>query len=259
VPTDTDTIQDHLETEPGSEKNRSHRPSASVPKISAVVKGKDAQFRPWSETASVTSLSSSGAGLFLGRDCPVGCLVSLMLPMPGHLRRYDQDKRFYRVWGLVQYCYEAGGDNEAGFHVGVALIGRDAPESYQRDPACCYRVAGMDRNGLWKIEELESTFKKRVAVRYWNSIETSLYQLDDELRSVASEHTVTENVSETGASVFSDLRLSVGDRIKFQTSVPPFSSLCVVRHRRIGVDNRTRLHLQFVENPFPVLEVDEPI
>ena len=224
-----------------------------------MVKGKDARFKPWSETASVTSLSSSGAGLFLARECPVGCLVSLMLPMPVHLRRYDQDKRFYRVWGLVQYCYEAGGDDDAGFHVGVALTGRDAPESYQQDPACCYRVAGMDRNGLWRIEELESKFKKRAAVRYWNSIETSLYQLDDELRSVASEHTVTENISETGASVFSDLRLSVGDRIKFQTSDPPFSSLCVVRHRRIGADDRTRLHLQFVENTFPVLEVEEPI
>ena len=259
MPADIDTILDPLEHEAEPEKNRAHRPVASVPKMSAVVKGKDAQFRPWSETASITSLSSSGAGLFLGRGCDVGCLLSLMIPMPVHLRRYDQDKRFYRVWGLVQYCYEAGGDDGAGFHIGVALIGRDAPESYQRDPTCCYRVAGMDRTGLWKIEELESTFKKRTAIRYWCSIETLLYQLDDELRSVASEHTVTENISETGASVFSELRLSVGDRIKFQTSDPPFSSLSVVRHRRIGVDNRTRLHLQFVENAFPVLEIEEPI
>lgn len=230
-----------------------------MPKVSGVVKGKDANFRAWSETASLTSLSSSGAGLFLGRECPVGCLVSLMLPMPAHLRRYDHDKRFYRVWGLVQYCYEASGADGSGFHAGVALIGRDAPESYQQNPAQSYRVAGMDRNGLWSVEELETEFKKRGSVRYWNSIETTLYQVDDQLHTRAAEQTVTENISDSGASVFSDLRISVGDRIKFQTSDPPFSSLCVVRHRRIGIDNRTRVHLQFVENTFPVLEVEDPI
>jgi hypothetical protein len=179
--------------------------------------------------------------------------------MPTHLRRYDHDKRFYRVWGLVQHCYEAAGSDEAGFHVGVALIGREAPESYQQNPTQCYRVSGTDRNGLWKVDELETKFKKRGAVRYWNAIEAALYQLDDELRSLAAEQTVTENISETGASVFSDLRISVGDKIKLQTSDPPFSSLCVVRHRRIGIDNRTRIHLQFVENTFPVLEVEDPI
>lgn len=259
MPTDTQTNAEIFKVEEGSKHQPAGRPTAAVPKISVVVKGKDAQFRPWSETAVLTSLSSSGAGFFLGRQCPVGQLVALMLSMPVHFRRYDQEKRLYRIWGLVQYCYEAGGSEEPGFHVGVALIGREAPEEYQRDPTRCYRVAGMGRNGLWKIESLDNTFKKRGAVRYWNSIETSLYQLDEELRSVASEKTVTENISETGASVFSDLRLSVGDRIKFQTSDPPFSSLSVVRHRRIGVDNRTRVHLQFVENAFPILEVEEPI
>src|SRR4029079_13220789 len=122
-----------------------------------------------------------------------------------------------------------------------------------------YRVSGMDRNGLWKVEELETSFRQRSSVRYWNSIEASIFQLDDDLHSIASEKTVTENISETGASVYSDLRVSVGDRIKFQTSDPPFSSLSVVRHRRIGVDSRTRVHLQFVENIFPVLEVEDPI
>src|SRR4051812_26051170 len=129
-------------------------------KMNIVVKGKDESYRPWSETATISSLSSSGAGFSIPRKCSVGRLVSLILSMPGHLRRYDMDKRLYRVWGLVQYCYEAGGD-DSGFHVGVALIGRDAPESYLRDPVQSYRIAGTDKNGLWKIEELESSFKSR--------------------------------------------------------------------------------------------------
>src|SRR5262249_35595441 len=162
---------------------------------------KDRNFRPWSETADATSLSSNGAGFFLSKECAVGRLISLIMAMPEHLRKYDHDKRLYRIWGLVQYCYEAGGDEASGFHVGVALIGRDAPESYQKNPMQSFRVAGMDRNGLWKIEELETSFKPRTSVRYWNSIEASLNQLDEEQHPIAVERTVTENISETGASV----------------------------------------------------------
>jgi hypothetical protein len=233
--------------------------TANVPKISVVVKGKDEGLKPWSETAEVTSLSTSGAGLFMKAECPVGRLVALMMPMPLHLRRYDQDKRLYRVWGLVQYCYEAGGDEQAGFHAGVALIGKDAPSSYGRNPMTSYRVCGMDKNGLWKIEELETSFKQRASTRYWNSLDVSLYQLDDEQHSIAAENTVTENISETGALVFSELRVSVGDRIKLQSNSPPFSSLSIVRHRRLGADDRHRIHLEFVENNFPILEIEAPI
>src|SRR3982750_2361768 len=71
--------------------------------LTAVVKGKDRDFCPWSEKAVVTSLSSNGAGLFMRGPCAVGGLISLLVPLPRHLRRYDLDKRLYRVWGLVQY------------------------------------------------------------------------------------------------------------------------------------------------------------
>jgi|SRR6185436_9928406 len=223
--------------------------------LTAIVKGKGGDFRPWSQTAEITSLSSSGAGLFMPRACEAGRLVSLMLPMPESYRRYDHDKRLYRVWGLVQYCYEAGGDN-TGFHVGVALVGRDAPPSYQDDPMTSYRVCGMRKNGLWKIAELDTAFKQRKSARYWNSIDVTIFQLDDDLNTKAGTVTTTENISETGAAVFADLRVAVGDRIKFQSSAPRFSSLSIVRDRRIGHDDRTRIHLEFVENPFPVLELE---
>lgn len=229
---------------------------ASPQNLTAVIKGKDEKFASWSESAEVTSLSSSGAGLFLPVACSVGRLVSLMLAMPPLLRRYDHDKKLYRVWGLVQYCYEAGGES-SGFHVGVALIGKDAPESYSQDPMQSYRVCGTRKNGLWRIDELDTSFKQRASARYWNSIEGSIFLLDDEMHSKAQQDVVTENISETGAAVFSDLRVAVGDRIRFRTTAPSFSSLSVVRDRRIGIDDRMRIHLEFVENAFPILELKE--
>jgi len=242
----------------GTTSHRKNSRARATPYLNVIIKGKDGKFRPWSETAQVTSLSSNGAGLFMSIACSVGRLVSLMIAMPRHLRKYDHDKRLYRIWGLVQYCYESGGD-PAGFHIGVALIGKDAPDSYTSSPMQSYRACGMDKSGLWKVEELETSFKQRAAMRYWNSIEASIFQLDDEQHSIAVHDTVTENISETGASVFSDLRLSIGDRIRFQTSSPAFSSLSVVRHSRIGLDDRTRIHIEFVEKAFPILEIESPI
>ena len=250
-----------ISDEPGDDglsRLRSVRPPVT-PKLSAVIKGKDRNLKPWSETADVTSLSSSGAGFFLTVPCEVGCLVSLLLPMPVGLRKYDHEKRLYRVWGLVQHCYEAGGDNSTGFHVGVALIGKEAPAGNVLQPNRSYRVSGMDRNGLWKVEEVDRSFRKRSSMRYWNAIETTLYQLDEELHHISVEKTVTENISETGASVFSELRIAVGDRIRFVSSAPAFSSLSVVRHRRIGIDDRTRIHLEFVGDYFPILEIESPV
>ena len=230
-----------------------------VPKLSAVVKGKDKAFKPWSETAEVTSLSGGGVGFFVARACEPGRLISLIMPMPQHLRKYDYDKRLYRIWGLVQYCYEAGGVQSAGFHVGVALIGKDAPPSYSHDPNQSYRVCGMDRKGLWKVDELDRSFKKRASLRFWNSIEASIYKLDSAQQTIAAENAVTENLSEIGASVLCDLRLSVGDQIKFQTSSPPFSTLAIIRHRRIGPDDRLRIHIEFLDNAFPIYAIEAPI
>ena len=230
--------------------------AASKLNLTAVVKGKDEKFSAWSESSEITSLSSSGAGLFIAVPCPVGRLVSLMLPMPAELRRYDLDKRLYRVWGLVQYCYQAV-TGPAGFHVGVALIGKDAPESYAKDPMQSYRICGMRKSGLWRIEELDTSFTQRLSARYWNSIEGYIVLLDDSMKTRAQENVVTENISESGAAVFSELRVAVGDRVKFQTHSPLFSSLSVVRDRRIGADDRMRIHLEFVENPYPILEIKE--
>jgi hypothetical protein len=257
--TDSKILNEDEPKNPDRSVSRTSKTISSLPKMSAVVKGKDRDRKPWSETAEITNLSSGGAGFFMSACCEAGSLVSLIMPMPPHMRKYDHDKRLYRVWGLVQYCYQTGGDEPSGFHVGVALIGKDAPESYSEQPNQSYRICGMDRGGLWKVEELERSFKKRSSVRYWNSIETSLFQLDDDNHSISTEKTVTENISESGASVYSNLRVSVGDRIKFQTSCPAFSSLSIVRYRRIGVDDRTRIHLEFVENSFPILDIDAPI
>src|SRR4051812_38861578 len=103
--------------------------------LHAVVKGKRTGDRQWKEVADLLTFSSTGASFNLRRECEVGTLVSLMIPLPSHLRCYDFDKEFYRTWGLVQHCEPITASKEGKrFHIGIAFIGKTAPGATQKIP-----------------------------------------------------------------------------------------------------------------------------
>lgn len=228
----------------------------SVTSIHAVIKAKDSDRGDWKEIADIASVSATGAGFYIQSECRVGTLLSLVLPLAPHLRCYDHDKELYRVWGLVQHCQPLSGDDLVGYHVGVAFIGKTLPESYAENPSQGYRICGIDEDGLWKITESRSEFKVRRYARYWTNVDPYLALIDAKKDAVLGERTCSENVSKSGAAVFSTLEAHVGDRIKFICEKFDFSGLAVVCNRQVGKDGKERLHLNFVENSFPVEKLD---
>ena len=234
----------------------SERANPNSISLYTVVKVKESNDSFWKEVADVVSVSSSGAGFYLKRECQVGRLVSMMLPLPSHQRSYDHDKELYRVWGLVQHCHMLSAEEMTGYHVGVAFIGKHPPESFRDDPTQSYRITGMNDDGLWKIKEASSAFKTRKHVRYWKAIDLYLAVVDSKKEAGAGQKAVTENISQSGAAVISELDVNVGDRVKFISEAYDFSGLAVVCNRKIGEDDRQRLHLQFVESAFPIEEID---
>ena len=216
----------------------------------SVVKAKEKRGEAWKEIADVLTASATGAELVLPRECRVGQLISLLIPLPAHLRCYDHEKDLYRVWGLVQHCTPL--KKQESFHIGVAFVGKDAPRSYDRDPSQTYRVCGMRENGLWKVDEAQTPFKLRKDTRHRKRITFYLALLDAQRTDIGGEHATTENISRSGAAIYSSLEISVGDRVKFISEEYDFSGLAVVCNREIARDKRTRIHLHFVENPFPV-------
>lgn len=218
----------------------------------AVVKSKDADNKPWKEVADVMSFSAGGLAIHIERECKVGRLISMMLAMPAYMRCYDHDKELYRVWGLVQFCQPLNEAGREGFHVGVAFIGKNPPDSYTENSDQSYRIRGMDDDGLWKIDEAKSSFKPRRHLRYWNSVELYLALLNGKRDTIGGEWTTTKNVSKRGAAVFTTLDVGVGDRVKFISEKFDFSGLAVVCNKQLGADGKMRLHIQFVENDFPV-------
>jgi hypothetical protein len=227
--------------------------------VQAAVKVKTNEEDIWKENVDLISLSRTGAGFYMTRACQVGQLVSLLLSMPTKLRCYDKDKEFYRIWGLVQHCSYYSGEDGETYHVGVAFIGKNVPFSFNQNPLQSYRVSGMNKDGLWKIIEAANSFIIRREPRYWVSLNASLSALDAGENLITDEKALIENISQSGASLQSDLKVEVGDSVKFNCPAHKFSALAVVRHRQVKDSRFSHLHLEFVDDRFPVLELGFPI
>ena len=229
---------------------------ASTTRLHAVIKGREQDNGHWKEVSEILSYSSTGSSFNLSHRCEVGTLISLILPLPIHMRCYDQDKEFYGVWGLVQHCQPTtAADDETNYHIGVAFIGKFAPDSYKDNPLQHYRISGVKGDGMWNLAESKTPFKKRAGVRFWQSVDLYLALIDTKDGSRGGERTITENVSRNGAAVFSNLTVGIGDRVKFISEKYDFSGLAIVCNVQICEDGRKRLHLRFIENKFPVTKL----
>lgn len=236
---------------PAVEKRQTSRLSLS---LSGVVKVRESKDSFWKEAAVVTSVSINGAGFHVRRKCRVGQLVSVAIPMPLRLRCYDYKKRIYSIWGLVQYCSPVSveGAEEDDYHIGVAFIGKDAPTDFRENPEQSYRLSGIGEDGLWKVQKAERSFVTRRHVRFWASIAVSISVLDEQEIVIEDEQTQTENISFSGAAVYSNLDANIGDYVKFTCEAHNFDALAIIRNRKTGTDNRSKLHLEFVNARFPV-------
>ena len=209
----------------------------------------------WKEVTKVTSVSKTGAGFTLSRPCPIGGLVSIVLPMPEEFRLYDFAAELYSIIGLVQYCHSAPVEGHTVYHLGVAFAGSSLPESYQADPMQSYRITGAAPGGLWAITEAKAPFKERATARFSITLEVTISLLKKAGREVNKEQTITRNISSTGAGVVCSLETKIGDRVKFACEEYGFYTLAVVRNRKQVSEQITTLHLEFIDNKFPLEKV----
>ena len=226
--------------------------------LSAIVKGQDGDDIFWKETAMISTVSKTGASFNLLRECKIGRLISLIMPMPADLRSYDTDAELYRVWGLVQHCNPILTEEFECYQIGIAFIGKNAPESFKLNPLQSYRISGVDENGLWNAIEAKREFVSRKHPRFVVSLEVNLAALDGDGNILAAEDTTTENISLSGAAVFSTLNVKIGSQINYTCRIHDFSSLAVVRNIKTVDARMSILNLEFVKNLFPIRETFLP-
>jgi hypothetical protein len=206
----------------------------------------------WSEMTSLISVSQHGAGFYLRRRSEVGQLLFLTMPLPSYLRLFDQTAPQYGIWSIIRHSNPNAVADPTGYYTGVAFVGRYAPAGYKQNPLGFYKITGVKKDGLCKIEPDESIMSPRRHSRHQIPVEVFIAVLDERKNIVSGERTVTENISSGGAAVFSLLDVKVGDIVKVISEQHNFSAFAVVRNHRVGKDNLPRLHLQFDGVQFPL-------
>jgi hypothetical protein len=215
----------------------------------------------WVEMSRLIDVTPFGAKLRLKRPTETGRLLQLTLPMPRPLRCFDHIEDQYRVWSLVRNLTLLDPTREKGalVEIGVAFVGKHPPRSFELDPTRRYEVAQSSiEAGLWAVKEesaeslAEDWANKPRETRHNIPTEVLIEVFAKDGGFSESEKTVTENISQHGAAVFTTLNLSAGRFVKVSSEQSRTSVLGVVRTHRLGPDGIARLHLEFVGSEWPL-------
>lgn len=214
----------------------------------------------WTEISHLVDVTPFGARLRLKRPTETGRLLLLTMSMPRQLRAFDHVEDQYRVWSLVRNArrLDPKTSNGAVIEIGVAFVGKRPPESFQKDPATRYEIANL-QTGLWIIQEESSAVlsevdespDKRDESRHTIPTEVTIEVFGEDQASPQIESTVTENISRSGAAVFTVMNLERGRFLKVSTR-DGIEVIAAVRNRSIGPDGIARLHLQFIGSEWPL-------
>jgi len=217
------------------------------------VRGRDSLDYEWTEISRLIDVTPYGARFGLSRPTEPGRLLHVTLAMPRSMRCFDHVEDQYRVWSLVRNVrlLTPAESSTAPIEAGVAFVGKHPPASFLTDPSQRYDIHTQGKSGLWTVREDIQT-DKRGATRHTIPIEVSIEVFGTSDDSVVSEKTVTENISRTGAAVFTSLNIERGRFVKITSEYPPVSAIAAVRARRVGPDGIPRLHLKFVGSEWPL-------
>ena len=241
-------------SEGGKERRRRERMRLALP---VRVRCRESAQEEWTEQSRLIDLTPFGAAFTLTRPVDTGRLLHLQMPMPRQLRCFDHIEDQYRVYALVRRLKPAGEDASGRqlFELGVAFIGKHAPASYAADPATRYEInPSREAGDMWSPEEQKAkrSYVETRETRLTLPVEVIIEVLDEHGAKVESEQTVTENISRSGAAVFTSLKLERGRFVRLRSARYSLAVLAIVRGRRKGADNIDRLHLEFIDRQWPL-------
>jgi len=179
----------------------------------------------------------------------------MTIPMPRQLRVFDHLEDQYRIWAIVRYMKPNTSATGAAFDVGVAFIGKRAPASYEQEPWKRYDVATTSFEALTNADNALKPLAsedQRSYTRHNIAVDMRLETLGETGEVTESEHTVTENISAKGASLFTTLELPVGRFVRLTSEQYKITAYAAIRSRSTGADGVPRIHVEFIDREWPL-------
>ncbi|HBR58544.1 MAG TPA: hypothetical protein DEA22_13915 [Blastocatellia bacterium] len=218
----------------------------------------------WNEVTRLEDVSAFGAGFRLKRPIKRGRLVVVSVPMPRQLRCFDYLEPQYRIWALVRRCVQVQPSNGSPtYSIGLAFIGKNPPTSFMENPSKLYDISDRVDGGLWQLVEmsdkpdesdLPTELRRHTRFPIPESLIIELLDHDGNVKS--SEISVTENISVGGAAVFTSFDVKAGTFLRVRSERHNITIISVVRGLHTGADGITRLHIEFIDNLFPLGGID---
>jgi hypothetical protein len=227
-------------------------------KLPVRIRCREAANVEWTEVTRLLDVTPFGAGFTLKRPIERGRLLHMTIPMPRQLRVFDHVEDQYKVWALVRYVKQANppDSKQLLFEVGVAFIGKQPPRSYEADPARRYDIGALKPGELVAIEEeaLTETHSsdKRSQTRHNIPVDMLIETFKDNGEVEFSEQTVTENISQQGAAIYTTLSLPIGRFIRVSSQQYKTSAYAAVRGYSIGPAGMPRIHVEFIDREWPL-------
>ena len=206
----------------------------------------------WTEVTRLTNVTPFGAGFTLKRPTEKGRLLHMTIPMPRQLRVFDHVEDQYRIWAVVRYM-KASAAEKGVFDVGVAFIGKRPPASYEKEPWKRYDISQTTFQAAKPSDEILIPFAdQRAYTRHNIAVDMRLELIDTTGAVVQSEHTVTENISAGGATIFTTLDIPQGRFIRLTSEQYGITAHAAIRSRSVGPDGVPRIHVEFIDKEWPL-------
>ncbi|HEY3040925.1 MAG TPA: hypothetical protein VGJ66_19455 [Pyrinomonadaceae bacterium] len=222
------------------------------------IRFREADGNEWNEITRLIDVTPFGAGFKLKRPIEKGRLVHMTMPMPRQLRVFDHVEDQYKVWAIVRYVKSAAatGSTTPIFDLGVAFIGKHPPRGYEENPARRYEIDGPTSEHLNTIEEWTPTeltsLDNRVQTRHNIPVDMLVESFNEKGEVELSEQTVTENINEKGAAIYTTLSLPVGRLIRLSSVQYKVTVYAAVRGQSMGPEGVRRLHVEFIDREWPL-------
>ncbi len=214
------------------------------------VKVRETPDHEWTEMTRLMNVTPFGAGFTLKRPTEKGRLLHMTIPMPRQLRVYDHVEDQYRIWAIVRHLKAEFTAEGTVFYVGVAFIGKKPPPSYEQEPWRRYDVETSETEGLPAAYEMTASLDAQT--RHQIAADMHVEMLDQNGAVVATEQTVSENISPSGATLFTTLNLEQGRFIRLTSEQYKITIHAAIRSRHIGPDGIARIQVEFIDKEWPL-------
>ncbi len=219
------------------------------------VQGRETPDFAWTEMTRLTNVTPFGAGFNLKRPTEKGRLLYLTIPMPRQLRVFDHVEDQYRIWAVVRYMKARASNAGTTFDVGVAFIGKRAPGSYEREPWKRYDVSTAGFEAKTMADDIVTPLPSedaRAHTRHNIAIDMKIEVLGESVEVIETEQTVTEDINNYGATLFTTLHIPQGRFIRLTSEQYGITVYAAIRARSTGADGVPRIHVEFIDREWPL-------